>query len=87
MLSDSLIISAAEARKMATEGKYKDTVERAVVGSLIKTAARGQEMKVICQHKISSTVLEELTAKKYEVIHVNISDAPQYIISWKNVKE
>ena len=86
-MSDSLIVSAAEARKMATDGAYLDTVERAVIGSLIKTAARSKEMRVICQHEISSAVLEELKAKKYEVTHVNISNAPQYLISWKNIKE
>lgn len=83
MYPNSPIMTAEEARELAETGSYVDSVERAAIGSLIRTAAKSKEFRVICQHTIQPDVLAELEAKHFTITQVNISNAPQYIISWK----
>ena len=83
MSYDSNIITAAEARNFATSLSYYDDVEAMFVNALIQTAAKSGEFRVICQHKLSDKLTDELEGKGYTVTHVDISNAPQYIISWK----
>lgn len=83
MSYDSNIITAAEARNFATSLSYYDDVEAMFVNALIQTAAKSGEFRVICQHKLSDKLTDELETKGYTITHVDISNAPQYIISWK----
>lgn len=84
MSYDSNIITAAEARNFATTLDYANQVEAMFINALIQTAAKAGEFRVICQHKISDTVTDELVSKGYTITHVDISSAPQYVISWKD---
>ena len=76
--------TASEMYELATSLSYYDEVEELFVGSLITTAANSGEFRVICQHKLSDTLEQQLLDKGYEITHVDISNAPQYIISWKS---
>ena len=76
--------TAAEMYQLATSLSYYNDVEELFVGSLITTAANTGEFRVICQHKLSDTLEQQLLSKGYEITHINISDAPQYDISWKS---
>lgn len=84
MLYDAQIGTAAEMKELATSKSYANLVEAAFVGSLIRTAAKAGELRVICQHKLGDVLASELESKGYTITHVDISDAPQYIISWEN---
>lgn len=86
MLYDAQIGTAAEMKELATSKSYVNLVEAAFVGSLIRTAAKAGELKVICQHKLGEELATELQAKGYTITHVDISDAPQYVISWENAE-
>lgn len=76
--------TAEEMYQLASSLSYYNEVEELFVGSLITTAANTGEFRVICQHKLSDTLEQQLLNKGYEITHVNISDAPQYVISWKS---
>lgn len=75
--------TAAEMREVASSLSYYNEVEAKFVESLITTAAHSGEFCVVCQHKLSDSLTATLESKGYVITHVGISDAPQYIISWK----